>query len=506
MPDNCQDTRMPTHFPDNLNYLYSTEQVRGLEAALIAQGLSGYRLMQRAASACFAALREQWPEASVITVLAGHGNNAGDGYLIATKALQAGFNVKLVYARAPNTLKGDAAVAVTAAIAAGVPCVPWQGAAQLSGIVVDALLGIGCVGEVREPYLSIIEALNQSALPVLAVDVPSGLCANTGQVNGVAVIADLTMTLVASKVGLAMPEAAAYTGEVGLASLREDSERALKTEPCVLRLSEADLPLIKPRTRTTHKGQCGHVLVVAGDRGTGGAGLLSAEMALRAGAGLVSLATRAEHTSAALVRVPEVMSQAVASANQLLELMTRASVLVVGPGLGQNAWGRSLLSAAATGAQAQVWDADALNLLAEGVIGLPAHAVLTPHPGEAARLLGCSSAQVQADRVAALKALVTKYQVCVVLKGAGTLIGAPDMPVVLCDRGHPVMAGAGLGDVLSGLLGALLAQGLSPYQAAKLGVWLHACAGELLAEQGRGLAAHDLIAPIRGLLEEVAHV
>lgn len=267
-------------------------------------------------------------------------------------------------------------------------------------------------------------------------------------------------------------------------------------------LSGAALVPLSPRALSAHKGNFGHVLVVGGDRGTGGAVLLSAEAALRCGAGLVSLATRSEHVPAALARLPEVMSLGVHSANQLMTPVERASVLVVGPGLGQAAWGRSMLSAVAGAQVPQVWDADALNLLARGPLPLPAASIITPHPGEAARLLGISTEAVQADRPGAARKLARKYAVVCVLKGAGTLVADPAGQLAQCNRGHPAMAGAGLGDVLSGVLGALLAQGMSSWDAACLGVWLHACAGEQLGVQGRGLAASDLVPTIRHLLEE----
>jgi NAD(P)H-hydrate epimerase len=219
---------------------------------------------------------------------------------------------------------------------------------------------------------------------------------------------------------------------------------------------------------------------------------------------MVSVATRSEHVPAALARLPEAMVLGTSSANQLMGLLEKATVLVVGPGLGQAAWGRSLLSAAANASQPQVWDADALNLLAEGGVSLPAGSVITPHPGEAARLLGISTAAVQTDRPAAAHALSKKYTAVVVLKGAGSLIATPDGRLALCHQGHPAMASAGLGDVLAGLVGALLAQGLDAYDAACLAVWLHANAGAQQGKLGRGLAASDLIPAIRQLLEEQA--
>ncbi|WP_397457822.1 NAD(P)H-hydrate dehydratase [Pseudomonas asplenii] len=272
--------------------------------------------------------------------------------------------------------------------------------------------------------------------------------------------------------------------------------------PDIQSLTLATLPSLPARQSDAHKGQFGHVLLIGGDRHFGGSILLSAETALRGGAGLVSLATRAEHVAAALARLPEVMVLGVESANQLMATLQKASVLVVGPGLGQSAWSRSLLSVAANTAVAQVWDADALNLLAQGGTHLPVDSVMTPHPAEAARLLGVSTAQVQADRVSVVRALAAKYQTICVLKGAGSLIAAPDGRVSVCNHGHPAMATAGLGDVLAGLIGALRAQGMAGFEAACLAVWLHARAGELQGEKGRGLAASDLIPVIRQLLEE----
>jgi NAD(P)H-hydrate epimerase len=242
--------------------------------------------------------------------------------------------------------------------------------------------------------------------------------------------------------------------------------------------------------------------VIGGDHGFGGAGLLSAESALRSGAGLVSLATRSEHVPAALTRLPEIMARGVHSANQLMGLLEKVSVIVIGPGLGDMAWGKSLLSVAANARQPQVWDADALNLLAAGHVTLPADCVITPHPGEAARLMGISTAEVQADRLKVARALSQKFNAVTVLKGAGSLIASPDGRVSRCDQGHPAMASAGLGDVLAGLTGALLAQGMPAFEAASLAVWLHATAGDRQGTFGRGLVASDLIPAIRQLLEE----
>ncbi|WP_407651288.1 NAD(P)H-hydrate dehydratase [Denitrificimonas halotolerans] len=263
-----------------------------------------------------------------------------------------------------------------------------------------------------------------------------------------------------------------------------------------------NLPRLTPRLPDTHKGLLGHVLIIAGDLGMGGAGLLSAQAALRCGAGMVSLATREQHVSAALSRLPEVMTLAINSSAQLRPPLQRASVIVVGPGLGQTAWSRALLSTATQQSVPQVWDADALNLLAQGICNQPQQCILTPHPGEAARLLNIRTAQVQANRNNAALQIAERYNAVVVLKGHHSLIATPAGDLSCVERGHPVMAGAGFGDVLSGVIAALLAQGLPAYSASCLAVWLHACAGEHLARQGRGLAASDMCHTISTLLEE----
>lgn len=262
------------------------------------------------------------------------------------------------------------------------------------------------------------------------------------------------------------------------------------------------LPQLAARSPSAHKGQFGHLLVIGGDRGFGGAALLSAQSALRSGAGMVSLATRLEHVPAALARLPEVMTVGVSSANQLMGLLEKISVIVIGPGLGEASWGKSLISVAANAQLPQVWDADALNQLATGTVSLPSGSVITPHPGEAARLLGVSTAEVQADRLKVARALSQKFKAVAILKGAGSLIACPDGRVSRCDQGHPAMAAAGLGDVLAGLVGALMAQGMPAYEASCLAVWLHATAGDRQGSLGRGLAASDLIPAIRQLLEE----
>ena len=487
--------------PDLPDALYSAAHVRDLDARLIAAGTPGFTLMERAAHATWRAIRRNWPEAGVLTVLAGRGNNAGDGYLVAGLARKAGWQVQVFAVEQPGALQGDAANAHSEAIAAGVDVQDWS-AQPLSGVVVDALLGTGLRGEVREPYLDAIRAINASGRPVAAIDIPSGLCADTGHVLGEAVRADLTVTYIGLKLGLMTGEAADLVGQLVFDDLQADPQIVAATSTSALRLDPSNLPTLKPRPLTAHKGMYGRVLVIGGDHGFGGASMLSAESALRSGAGMVTLATRAEHVPAALVRMPEIMSAGIRSANQLMGLIEPASVLVVGPGLGQAAWGRSLLSAAANADRPQVWDADALNQLSSEQVSLPKNSVITPHPGEAARLLGIGTKEVQTDRPAAARELARRFDAVCVLKGTGSLIADASGRLAVCDRGHPAMATAGLGDVLAGLIGALMAQHLNAFDAACLAVWLHASAGRQIGAQGRGLAASDVIPAIRQLLEE----
>lgn len=493
------------HTKDDLpDALYSAAQVRGLDASLIAAGTKGFELMQRAARATWRALVRQWPSANELSVLAGQGNNAGDGYLVAVLAQRAGWMVRVLAVGDPQRLQGDAGLAHAEAMSEKVSIEAWNAQSELRGVVLDALLGTGLSGDVREPYASAIAAINASGLPVAAVDIPSGLSADTGRILGHAVRADLTVTFIGLKVGLFTGDAADVVGELVFNDLHADPQLLEGAPVSARRLNAGSLPRLAARPPASHKGKFGHVLLMGGDRGFGGAILLSAQSALRSGAGMVSVATRSEHVPAALARIPEAMVVGASSANQLMGLLQKVSVLVVGPGLGQAAWGRSLLSAAANAPVPQVWDADALNILAEERVRLPRDCVITPHPGEAARLLGISTAQVQADRPAAAHALSKKYTAVVVLKGAGSLIASPDGRLAVCHQGHPAMATAGLGDVLAGLVGALLAQGMEAFDAACLAVWLHANAGEQQGKFGRGLAASDLIPAIRQLLEEQA--
>ncbi|MCX7514170.1 NAD(P)H-hydrate dehydratase [Frateuria sp. STR12] len=483
--------------------LYTVAQVRALDRrAIEALGIPAGELMRRAAAAAFASLRRHWPHAQRIAVYCGPGNNGGDGYLVALLAHEAGLAVEVV-ALADTVGEGDAARARAACEQAGLPVRHWEDSAALphADVHVDALYGIGLNRPPQPAAAALIERLNAAGAPILALDVPSGLDADTGHCPGVAVRAQLTVSFIAAKRGLHTGQASARTGFLELATLGlPETLWQDGPAPDAQVLEAATLP---PRPRDVHKGRNGHVLAIGGEHGTAGAVRLCGEAALRGGAGLVSVATRAEHLVALNAARPELMAHAVNGPQALEPLLERASVLAVGPGLGQGAWGHALWLTALDAPQSLVLDADGLNLLAAEPRRFDAarQVVLTPHPGEAARLLGCAIAEVERDRFVAVRALARHFGAVAVLKGAGSLIADPDGRLDVCPWGNPGMASGGMGDLLTGLIAALLAQGCTARDAARLGVGLHARAGDRAAREGeRGLVASDLLSPLRRLL------
>lgn len=490
--------------------LYTAEQTRALDhCAIHEHGIAGITLMSRAANAAFDYLLEMWPEPGHIQVLCGTGNNGGDGFLVADIAHKRGIPVTILQLGDPAKIGGDALLARKQAVANGVSVEAFAaGALNGDGVVVDAMLGTGLGGDVRGDYPVAIEAVNACGAPVLAVDIPSGLCSDTGRVLGCAVRADLTVTFIGLKRGLFTLQAPDCTGAVVFSDLGVPQE-VYDTVPSALSRLELDdlLERLPPRPATAHKGLYGRLLVVGGDYGMAGAVAMAAEAAARCGAGLVRAATRPEHVAAIVARTPEVMAAPVDSGDDFSPLLADADVLVIGPGLGQSPWSQHLAREALATGLPCVLDADALNLLAAGKLGDPAaiasrdNIVMTPHPGEAGRLLGIASAEVQADRFKAVSELQRRYGGVVLLKGNGTLV-ADAAELVLSDYGNPGMASGGMGDVLSGVIGALLCQHLSPLEAAATGVCLHGAAADIAAIEGeRGLLATDLMAPMRSLLE-----
>jgi NAD(P)H-hydrate epimerase len=482
--------------------LYTADQCRELDRIAIEElGMSGTILMERAGEAAYRLLVERWPDARRLLVVCGSGNNGGDGYVVARLAHTDGREVRVLQVGDSDNIAGDALAALQRLQGIDVSPEAFDEQPAEGDLIVDALLGTGIQGEVKDTHARVIDWINHSGLPVLSLDVPSGMNANTGTVTGHAVQATDTISFIGLKTGLLTGDAPDYVGRLAFSDLNLPESARADVKPVGRRLEFEELLAQLPRRRrNSHKGQFGHVLVIGGDWGMSGAVRLAGEAALRCGAGLVSIASRAGHAAGLNSNRPELMCHGVESEETLKDLINQATVLAVGPGLGQGEWAQWVWSLVATSDKPQVIDADALKLLADSPRQL-ASRVLTPHPGEAARLLDQSSEQVQADRLQAARQLQEQYGGVVVLKGAGTLVST-DEDNFICSAGNPGMSSAGMGDVLTGVIAGLMAQGLSPATAAQLGVCLHATAADQSAKVTgeRGMLAGDLFGPLRRLV------
>ncbi|MGZ5043777.1 MAG: NAD(P)H-hydrate dehydratase [Methylobacter sp.] len=479
--------------------LYRATQVREMDRIAIQErGIPGVELMSLAGHEVFQRLKKQWPHARSVAVFCGSGNNAGDGYFIARLALDAGLKVCVYTVSEPEKLSGDALIAYRKYSEAHGLVIPFKTEQGINAdVLVDALLGTGLDRPVAGLYAEAIQAMNAHSAPVVAVDIPSGLNADTGNAMGCAVNAVCTVTFIGLKQGLFTGQAAEYCGEIYYAQLGVPDDVFAGLEATATRVVKVPLPR---RHRYAHKGNCGHVLIVGGELGYSGAAIMAGEAALRVGSGLVSIATRAEHTGLLNLNRPELMCHGVGTSEQLSALLAKVDVVVVGPGLRQSDWAKALFHAAISARKPTVVDADGLNLLAAAPT-TKTYWILTPHPGEAARLLNCATAAIQHDRFAAALSLQANYGGVAVLKGAGTLI-ASEHQLAVSNTGNPGMASGGMGDVLSGVIAGLLAQGLSLRDAAQQGVYLHGLAADLAAEKDgeRGLLASDLMPYLRQLV------
>ncbi len=513
--------------------LYTVDQIKKLEQ-LYANMHSGetYALMERAGATVAIEIKKRWPKSQNILVMCGSGNNAGDGFVVARLLAQSGRKVTVVELSQAKK-KGDAARAYARLDEVKVNYAPWDvHLLEQQDILVDALLGTGITGALKPEYLKVIDAVNATAIPVVAVDLPSGLDANTGMVRQSAVKAELTMTFIGVKRGLLTGDAADYCGEIVLKDLDCGSGIFSLVEPDAYQFRyQQGIKYLKPRPRVSHKGHFGHVLIIGGDLGYSGAITLTGEAALRTGAGLVSLLTHPDHVMAVASQRPEMMVHGLSKSaitQQLQHLLEKANVIVIGPGLGTDSWGRALLSefqqcykklAKKKGKgdkqgvwdKKSIWDADALNLLAEDPKRDDCR-VITPHPGEASRLLDTSVSQVQSDRFACARQLQSIYGGVCLLKGAGTVIADVKYTHVM-HSGNPGMASGGMGDLLSGIIAGLIAQALPLDKATCLGAAIHAEAADLAvtgetvaikaAPLERGLLASDLLSYVRELVNPI---
>jgi len=524
--------------------LYKAAQVKSIDRHAIEQcGVDGYGLMVQAGEAAFSSLLSHWPNTRQIIVLCGTGNNGGDGMVIARLAAQHDMDVQLILTSDMAKLNGEAKLAADDAVKAGLKIdspsqVQWALPEMGEGntVVIDALLGTGLESAVTEPYSNLITQANDSGLPILAIDVPSGLNASTGAIHGCAIKAHATITMIAYKQGLFTGLGPVVCGEISLAQLSLP-QQARDTQTCIATLESwkerQNEARFETRALDAHKGHYGHVMLVGGDLGFGGAIALAAGAALKSGAGLVSVATRPEHVSSVLARHPEAMVHGVQSGQDLQLLLDRADVVVIGPGLGQTYWGEQLLQQVMAIHTPVLLDADALNILAKGRIKhnlAERISVMTPHPGEAARLLDSTNTTVQDNRFKAAKNLSKAWSSSIVLKGVGSLISTrevepedpelkPNTLTSICQDGNAGMASGGMGDVLSGILGSLMAQSLNQnnsnqafvnestfnqalHDVVVSGVCLHSAAADLAVNDGQiGMLASDVVENIRFLLK-----
>ncbi len=513
-------------------FLVSAEEMRALDRYTIEEmGIPGLVLMENAGRGVLCVLRKRFPQwrTKKVGILCGKGNNGGDGFIVARYLREQGACVEVFLAGLPQELSGDARLSMEIFLRSGGhlqhldstgQALGWDLSSGSFGVLVDALLGTGLKAQVRDPLAAIIEQVNQSNVPVLSVDIPSGLCSDTGRPLGAAVKAQATVTFGIPKLGHFLYPGRELSGELyvvdigipGKALARQELKREVLSP-------EMLCGLMPPRSPQAHKGQFGHLLVVAGSAGKTGAGVMACEAALRVGAGLVTLALPRSLNLAMEARLTEVMtlplaegpeqSLSMAAEVEILEALQGKSGVVLGPGISTMGQTPELARELARKISLPMLiDADGLNALVgrlELLKESPGIRILTPHPGEAARLLSRSSSQVQSERIQTALELSRRSSAYVLLKGAGTVLADPGGCVRLVPTGNPAMASGGMGDILSGIIGGLLVQGLHPMDAMSLGAYLHGMvADEWAGTRGkRGLAATDLLPLLPGALERI---
>jgi len=481
--------------------IYNVAQIRAIEALAQQHGVSETVLMQRAGQAALHILKNAWPQARYVTVLCGPGNNGGDGYVLAYLAHRLGLHVVVQHVGSCDKLSVAAKAALTLCQKEQIHIEPFQGQLKLADVIVDALFGIGLTGTVSDEYVSAIQAINEAPAPVLALDIPSGVHADTASFDTIAVNADVTATFIGLKLGLLTGKGLEMSGKVIVNHLDLPKELFEQVPHIGKTCAFSDFKTLLPkRLLNANKSDFGHLLIVGGTIGFNGAVRITAEAALKLGTGLVTVATHPHHAALVNIHYPEIMSHPIANAKQLDKLIEKATAIVVGPGLGQDAWARSLFKRVLVTKKPLVVDADALNLLAKKPMRKD-HWVLTPHPGEAARLLQTTTDKVQANRSQAVESLYKTYGGVCLLKGAGTFIQSQASTLRVLRDGNPGMASAGMGDALCGMIGGLLAQGFSLLDATVKGSALHARAADITAKDGEhGLLATDVITVMKQLL------
>jgi len=489
-------------YSQSRQYLYSPAQVREMDRLAINKyNFDRLALMKRAGESVFQRLAERYPGSKRIAIVCGAGNNGGDGYVVARMALLAGWNVSVKAISEPVTESAKAACNEYLEIG-GAISQDLQLMLEKADIVVDALLGTGLSRAPSQAYATAIRAINTANIPVVAIDLPTGLDAASGNAPDACIQANLTVTFIGLKAGMFTAAGKGLSGKIDLDDLGLPVEIHNRFDPVATIIPT---PRLSQLPVDTHKGQCGALVIAGGGVGMLGAVILAGKAALRSGSGLVSVLSTESHLDLPALVCPELMSFDLNHRAQFVKTVDRCDVIVLGPGMGRSAWSEQVFDALISLEKPKVLDADALNWLAKK----PAHGqrwILTPHPGEAARLLNCSTAEVQSHRLHAAVAIAKQFGGVCVLKGAGTVVADSRGEVSICCQGNPGMATAGMGDVLSGIIGSFLGQGLGLLESAQAGVWLHAnCADRQVERTGeRSLIADDVIDMLPRILKSIS--
>ena len=479
-------------------------------------GVPGLTLMERAGANCSAIIAKRFAENAnpKALIVAGKGNNGGDGFVIARLLAECDWQVELALYADPVVLAGDAKINYDR-LPAAVKTIVQPNAASLTEfcskatVIVDALFGTGLNSTLAPLYAAVVEAVNSSGKPIVAVDIPSGVDASTGRICGTAVNAILTVTFAAAKLGHCLYPGASHCGELMVTDIGIPPE-LLAAAPGVTLVDAAhSAALLKPRHRTAHKGSSGHALIIAGSVGKSGAAAMTANSAVRSGAGLVTLAAPETINQILEIKTTEAMTVPLASSssgtispdaiNEIMACSAGKSVMALGPGIGSDQFATEVVRILAKTVELPlVIDADGLNALSGRIDSVAErkapYIIMTPHPGEMARLTGSNVAEIESDRLAAARTFAEQHKVYLLLKGARTVIAAPNGELAINASGNPGMATGGSGDVLTGVIAAFVAQGYEPFAACCLGAYIHGLAGDMVAaEKGEiGMNATDI--------------
>ena len=485
--------------------IYTPESVYKLDHAAVAtDGFSEPELMQRAGERVWREIDARWPGLSRITVFAGAGNNGGDAFVVALQAGAQGVEVQLLVQGDLSRQSATSRHFRDLWQQAGGACDSWQGQSISGELIVDGLLGIGLQRELDQNWQGLVGTINQAPQPCVAIDIPSGLNGLTGIAQPLAINAQLTVTFIGRKCGQFLADGPDHCGELVFDDLGISSRVGSSQTAALEAIETCELPAV--RKRNSHKNHYGNLLIVGGDLGMSGAVALAAQAALRSGAGLVTALVHPD-CQANLAAFPEIM---VLGWDALEARLADASVVVVGPGLGRTADAQHCLELLREAHQPMVIDAGALDAaFLQSMTSAGSQRVITPHPGEAAALLSCSTAEIQANRILSAQRLVETFAMTTVLKGSGTLVTAADVLIpAINTRGNPGMATAGMGDVLCGIIAAFLGQGLDAFSAARSAVYVHALCAELYARESdeSGLLASDVIGLIPQIIKQLRDV